>query len=794
MSNENYFIKLYLIGDKGVGKKSLQSKLSALKSSSTQISQEQKLSSLKVFKLKNANILLQSMVADEAEELKYNDDIDSEDEDFEIEKEYKMSFIQTHQSIKTFFNYQVDQRFTVENVLVYMFDMTDYSSFEKMVLYYKSINMKLKLDKLTVFILGNKAEKQIIFTKEQKDKINMFIKSSPLFHYYEISTKLYFNFPKFAENLIKISLNNKEDIDYDELSEILNYNQNFNKAERGDLISSNDNPGVGQYDIGVYSFKSKKEMIEAFSPKNRFIKKIFTNKSGPVMLEDKHIEKKPDLYSGIKFAEIGELLIGNSKKGYTMACREGVYHLREKRLEKRQKINEDLRSSFEENLSSLDLPRSASPKSAKDDSYYNDVLKRKKELLRENSNERKKKREHIIERQKENYKLQTENYYTKLKTLTEANEPYTESKIEEAKKRYLEVLYGKNILHVNKIDDFKDKSTNRKKIKVPGPQSYDTRGNLLNIKKGASIVSRKIPKTKEVYNAQYHAFKSTFDKISESPDKGILCYAQRYSTNIVNPKAIEKENKIAELAKEIDEKHERYQKNKGTNLRYQYISSFIEREKSKMEEHSELMRHIKEEEENYYNNLWKSYDNVINYSQVESSSPKYSIKGKYIDKRSEIESYIKSKNDNTTINEKEPQLEYPSVDFAKPVLPKYSFGKEKRFIINEDKIKEGNADNSEILFKDYKYAPEDVVQFSCKQSYDFNDKRSDFTKANGYPGVGAYTFKSFADETVEKATKFKPPVLNIKKKEEKKKEPQLELNLESKRSLTSDDNDNNNEA
>ena len=213
-----------------------------------------------------------------------------------------------------------------------------------------------------------------------------------------------------------------------------------------------------------------------------------------------------------------------------------------------------------------------------------------------------------------------------------------------------------------------------------------------------------------------------------------------------------------------------------------------------MEEHSELMRNIKEEEEKYYNNLWKSYDNVINYYQVESSSPKYSIKGKYIDKRSEIESYIKSKNDNTTINEKEPQLEYPSVDFAKPVLPKYSFGKAKRFIINEDKIKEGNADNSEILFKDYKYAPEDVVQFSCKQSYDFNDKRSDFTKANGYPGVGAYTFKSFADETVEKATKFKPPVLNIKKKEEKKKEPQLELNLESKRSLTSDDNDNNNEA
>ena len=117
MSNENYFIKLYLIGDKGVGKKSLQSKLSALKSSSTQISQEQKLSSLKVFKLKNANILLQSMVADEAEELKYNDEIDSEDEDFEIEKEYKLSFIQTHQSIKTFFNYQVDKRFIVENIL-----------------------------------------------------------------------------------------------------------------------------------------------------------------------------------------------------------------------------------------------------------------------------------------------------------------------------------------------------------------------------------------------------------------------------------------------------------------------------------------------------------------------------------------------------------------------------------------------------------------------------------------------------------------------------------------------------
>ena len=35
---------------------------------------------------------------------------------------------------------------------------------------------------------------------------------------------------------------------------------------------------------------------------------------------------------------------------------------------------------------------------------------------------------------------------------------------------------------------------------------------------------------------------------------------------------------------------------------------------------------------------------------------------------------------------------------------------------------------------------------------------------------------------------------NQRAKEEKKEEPQLELNLESKRSLTSDDNDNNNEA
>lgn len=722
---QRYFIKIILIGDTAVGKKSLVNRINNLKSNKNE-------NGLKSFQLKKNEIVIQSMAAEKASPVTFNDEIDSEDEDFEIEKEYKLSFKPTHQSINDFFRINIGNKYKIITVFAFIYDMSNHSSLDKMVLYYQSIAKIMEKGnvKAVNVILGNKSEKKKMLSKEKNEKFNYFLKKNGI-PFFEISSKQHFNFHTFFCDLIKTALNDQEEIDKEELLTILNYNQNFPKAERTNLYLSNTNPGVGAYDVDIYSFKNKREMKQSLVGPNRFVKKIFVNKIAPVIKpEDVSSKKKSDKEEPtFNFSMIGNVLMNSSVgRGIYMASKPGELRLREKRSELRKEMNKELKSSFEENLSKLSEEKSK-PNIIIDDEDSFNFQRRKNNILRSQSKERKDKRNELLSKQHENYirlmSSKTEAQSYKDTVITDSYDQ--QSKIENAKQRYLNILYGNNVSHVIKAEEKIKKRI--KTEKYPGPQSYDVRKDLLNPKHGASIVSRKKKKEGEIYNAPYVALKTEFDSIASRLKDGYISYAKRYSPL---PKSKNDENK--ELSSSLEKKFEKYVKNKDKNIRSQYIASFIEKEKLKQKEHEELIKMIRQEEERYA--VENQVTENIKYTQVEPSCPMITLKGRY---------YVENKNND------EGNLHYPSLDYVKGKLPMYSFGKEERF------DKEKDDGNKSQLFIDGQFIPPDCEQFSCKQSYDFNEKRLTFEPLNNYPGPGMYNFKGFAQETIEKALKYQPP-------------------------------------
>ena len=86
-----------------------------------------------------------------------------------------------------------------ETIFLFMYDLSDFTTFEKMMLYYHSLNRKfnLKENKIKCIIIGNKSEKKILLNKEDNEKMNSFFKLDSNFKKFEISNKLHLIFLNF---------------------------------------------------------------------------------------------------------------------------------------------------------------------------------------------------------------------------------------------------------------------------------------------------------------------------------------------------------------------------------------------------------------------------------------------------------------------------------------------------------------------------------------------------------------------------------------------------------------------
>ena len=275
----------------------------------------------------------------------------------------------------------------------------------------------------------------------------------------------------------------------------------FNKAERNFNEIKNDVPGP-KYNINIYGFDSENERKNSLGNKKlRFKTKIFVNKQGPIFNRNKsevNILKSISDNDKFKphFSKDMKDCYNKINKGFSFSGSNGQLNFTIDRKEMRKKRNKEFKSSFDSNNIS-DLMNEFE-KNFKNEKYFENVQKRKLEYQEKIINEKKKKLEKIVkihqdnlERIKNEKVLSRNNILENKKIIKSKSSPdifeENDKKNEKEKKeRYYNILYLNNKKHIKNLEKIE-----KKESYSPGPNSYDIRGDLLNVNKGKTILGKR---------------------------------------------------------------------------------------------------------------------------------------------------------------------------------------------------------------------------------------------------------------------------------------------------------------
>ena len=302
----------------------------------------------------------------------------------------------------------------VYNFFIFIYDLSNFYSFELMRKYFSKIIEILKItnyeDNDIICILGNKKDKRESLDNEQELIYNDFIKSNENIYIKEISTKPFFNFNKFFYELLSNILSKYHEklfIENDfksKFEKILLNKETFSKSMRNIYNPYEDNPGP-IYDINtIYRYISPEELIQAFhSKKKRFNQKIFEDKSGPIFGEAKNFKNFLNTKNipNIGFIKKAGGLLDKTPKGFSFGIVNGLFNLRKSRKEIINEINKNIRDSVEDDciLYKLNLQSKS-----KEKNYFDNAKERKKQYLDEKRTKSKEKTEKNLEMIKENLK------------------------------------------------------------------------------------------------------------------------------------------------------------------------------------------------------------------------------------------------------------------------------------------------------------------------------------------------------------------------------------------------------
>ena len=313
----------------------------------------------------------------------------------------------------------------------------------------------------------------------------------------------------------------------------------------------------------------------------------------------------------------------------------------------------------------------------------------------------------------------------------------------------------------------KEKKKKLKKLS-DNEKLYDIRGNLLNPNKGVTILGKPVYKEKDTNNADFHYIKTDFEKIAENKKDYSYGYSPRYynEDNKYNLKRLEEEKK---KEKKFDEnKWEKFKYNRErNNERQRNINNFLNECHERFERHNQIMKEFKKNEDEIQKEIWKNYYNNptgINYSQVETSSPKYSLKGRNEKKNIRTENnnsnmnYFSVNNNNNIGNNTDELPPLPNINVIRTRMPVFSFGTQERFnfdIYNKKKEVDDKNDDKNIE-SDIYFDIDKRKDFSKVQPMSSNLKREmfDMRAAASLPGPGLYNFPGFADEIIKKNQRY----------------------------------------
>ena len=751
-----------------------------------------------------------------------------DDEEYGLEKEHNFSF----DGIRKDLNEKLEIKDTIISqdklygfntsiftLFVFLYDLSNFSSFESLVIYYSKISKLYHIKEEENFkacIVGNKFDKKIWMNKEQENIYNDFMKNTQL-KKFEVSTKPYFVFDKFfieffLDNFSKFNISQTE-TDFqgenkklledktfiEQFSKLVKNKSSFARGGRRQLVSASYSPGP-EYNINLYSFNSIEEIKEIFSnKKSRFNKKIFTNKIGPVLFNDRSgkDDKANKKGKSMQYNIIKGGLYNKPINGFSFGTVKGKLNLLQKRKDLRQKRYID----FQENVDSCNnSPLSRKPlKLSKDEEYFENALKRKNNLYENDIKEKQLKLSKIIALHHENLKKIDEEkknkYQRKLNLQKSASSPNilfnSISSLDELnkvrnlrKERYHEVIYSKNRENLNKynenLSNIRLLSSMRRE---PEPYLIDIREKILNPSKGRRILEKFKIVEKNQDSPPYNRIKDDFDKIAEKVNNFRPNYHERFPSEEKLRAEKEKQNQsFEEYEKKENEKSKRRLRNMESSERMMKLKVFQNDRKEKLNKHYEKIKDLELKKEAIQEmrreiSIQKGYGDPgilrpINYSQIEESSPKYTIKGRYemheirnddpgnlvLGSNVDMLNYIKETQKNQPL---------PNYNYIKRKLPSVIFGKAERF----PKIKSPYED-SVILFEDGIFQPNTHQDFLCKEPMDNKSPRNGIIPSNKgrSPSPVDYKLKSSFDIIVEEGQK--KSIINNKIKE-KGNEPKL---------------------
>ena len=769
----------------------------------------------KLFNIHKSKICVKPYYILPAEKLSYEYTSNEEESDNEIDNDLKISYKGLKYDIKKLLDDKktiIDEdklngyKISIYNIFLFMYDLSDYNTFEILIRYYDLIEGTFHLSELEnsiSFVIGNKKDQKIFLYPEKINSLNDFLKDNNL-EIFEISTKPYFNFDKFILDFLLKLLNKYHEnlineynfkIDFEK---IITNKSTFCKSVKETFIQKNTNPGP-KYDVNIYNFDSAKELNESLNNnKYRFNKKIFYNKIGPKYAISKSTKDINSLHhelskdkSGSFIAQPKGGLLYKPAIGYSFGSVKGKLNLLKERKELILKRNEGLKESIEGN-SSL-FGNNINTSRIKGEEYIKEVTNRKNKIIEKKIRERKLIIDKLHEIHSNNLerKKNEEEEKKKILNLSENNKslsspdllstnntstPYNNITMKNNKDRLFEVLYPKN---KNYLEDYKEKlkkiKQNRKQYSTPGPNAYDIRNNYTDTNKGPSFGGKRKENLISRVDPSFPNLKDEFDIIVEKGNNNnnyIKDFQPRF-------KEIIKEEMIGPY---IDEEiWKKWEGNKLNNEKRGRIKIFMKYLKQRKKQQLKKMKEIKGQKEEIQKLrkeilIRKGYEDEngpksINYTLVEESSPKFTIKGKYGSMFS-----IKDNNDisnlfpgNTEMLEliKNSQLNrpLPNANIVKPKLPNIIFNKAERF----EKLNK-EYEGSEDLFKDGVFGLKTQKNFSNKELYSYTTRRDIiYQNTQKNPPSSYYKIKSSFDIIAEKGKKISEIRDKIRVKENLKK-------------------------
>ena len=770
----------------------------------------------------------------EEEPLPYDYELKDDDEFYEFEKEYKVSIKQLIKELEAIILKPAeDSKSQIEILFMLCFDLGNLPSFEKLVVHFSQINRHFKINgDYKMVLIGNKMDKREDMTNEEKENLEQF-KSKFNLNYYEISSLISFNFDKFFEKLI---FDNFGDLPVfnqykDKFHEIINTKKSFTKTKRPEF-GGDDNPASNQYQNNPYRYPdNEKEFKKMFKDRDKYNKHIFINKKSilypPIKNNEKDLilentkkksfstDKKEMIVSwdSSKREDVKAALeLQNNKPGYTFGVKTykplGLFKDREKLRKMRDKEKIDALGG---NIILMDEKRTLTEGNIEDTQrryernrkYNRDKILEEKKLISDD----------IKERHDEVNEQNIMSYNEKIQAVKDKQDKY--SKIFEEREKNKEKIRNENYIK-NNIKIYT-------RYQEPKCRFYDPVPSI-STNKGFTFGKKYDFKDKEIYSPDYPTFLDDFEKLIEKNKKRKVIKPTK--PKIPENKSIDMaDSKILKRMKEFEERR--------LNHKKQIFYDFFEDRKYKKDNVIQKKIEIKnKQEQNLQEQIQKTYKDDknylirdINYGQVETTSPSFSMKGKYeIGSIFQIDKHDKE-TEFSTPNKRENKLEYPNFSVIRPRYPAFSFGTSQRFnSINIDgrnsrirnSLKKNNEGRYETegneYIKDnigygslYYYGSQDHQSFLKMQTTMGTGKKL-ITKDNGFPGPNKYTIRGFAEDVKLRGDKINETRIMLKEKkkledlekkrmaklrEERFEERKKALKLSLKEIINGNDNENN---